>query len=242
MRNLKSLIGHLNDTTRRALEGAAGLCLSKTNYEVEIEHVLLKLLETPNTDVQRIAAHFGVDVSRLTRELTGAVDRFKTGNARTPAFSPTLPKLLDEAWLIASIDFAAPKIRSGHVILALMANDEQRELVRQSSRELTLVKPEALREQFAKIVGGSVEDQQAQRDAAEAPAAAAAGGPASTQALDQFTIDLTARARKGEIDPVTGRDYEIRQLVDILVKPASVKPPSSRASRCASPRATCRPR
>ena len=85
MRNLKALIGRLNDTTRRALEAAAGLCLSKTNYEVDVEHVLLKLAETPNSDLPKIFAHFGIDQSRFTRELTGAIDKFKTGNARTPA-------------------------------------------------------------------------------------------------------------------------------------------------------------
>ena len=217
VRNLKSLIGRLNETSRRALESAAGLCLAKTNYEVEIEHVLLKLLEVPNTDLQRICAHFGVDTSRLGRDLTATVDRFKTGNARTPAFSPRLPQLLSEAWLVASIDLAAPKIRSGHLLLALLANPELGEMARQSSRELVLIKPEGLRDQFAKIVGGSAEDQGAAGDAAAQPGGAAAGA-APTKALDQFTVDLTARAKKGEIDPVTGRDFEIRQLVDILMR------------------------
>jgi type VI secretion system protein VasG len=213
--NLKSLIGHLNETSRRAMEAAAGLCLARTHYEIELEHLLLKLIETPNTDVPRIAAHFGVETSRLARDLTRVIDQFKTGNTRTPSFSPRVPKLLSEAWLLASIDFGAGKVRSGHLLAALLSNDELADLVRQGSKELTLVKVEALRDQFAKIVGGSSEDQTAQREAAEAPAAA---GPASTQALDQFTIDLTARAKRGEIDPVTGRDLEIRQLVDILMR------------------------
>ena len=216
VRNLKALIGRLNETTRRALESAAGLCLSKTNYEVEIEHVLLKLLEVPNTDLQRIAAHFGVDTSRLSRDLTGTIDRFKTGNARTPAFSPRLPQLLSDAWLVASIDLGAPKVRSGHLLLALMSHPELAEMARQSSKELSLIKPEGLRDQFAKIVGGSAEDQAAAGDAAAG--GTAAPGAAPTGALDQFTVDLTARAKKGEIDPVTGRDFEVRQLVDILMR------------------------
>jgi type VI secretion system protein VasG len=218
MRNLKSLIAHLNDTTRRALEGAAGLCLSRTNYEVEVEHVLLKLTETPNTDLHRIFSHFGVDTSRFTRELTAAMDRFKTGNARTPAFSPRLPKLIADGWLLASIDFGAPSVRSGHLLLALLTSEELADLVRQSSRELALIKPEALRDQFAKIVGGSVEDRAAAPQGATTGEEAGAQAPAGTRALDQFTIDLTARAKKGEIDPVTGRDFEIRQLVDILMR------------------------
>jgi len=217
MSNLKSLLGKLNDTTRRALEGAAGLCLSRTNYEVDIEHLLVKLLETPNTDLTRIADRFGINVSRLSRELTSAIDRFKTGNARTPALSPRLPKLMADAWLLASIDFSAPSVRSGHLMLALAADDERSALVTQGAKELLLVSREVLREQFVKIVSGSIEDRE-QAAAGGTPAAAAAAAPAGTKALDQYTIDLTARARKGEIDPVTGRDFEIRQIVDILMR------------------------
>ncbi len=217
MPNLKSLIGRLNDTTRHALEGAAGMCLSRTNYEVEIEHLLTKLAEAPDADVARIGTHFGLDGSRLLRDLSGVIDRFKTGNARTPSFSPHLPKLLSDAWLTASVDFGSAKVRSGHLLLALLSSNELGDLARQASKELALVKTEALRDQFDKIVAGSVEDREAVRDAGT-PAAAAPGAPASTKALDQFTIDLTARAKNGDIDPVTGRDFEIRQLVDILMR------------------------
>jgi type VI secretion system protein VasG len=214
--NLKSLIARLNETTRKGLEEAAGLCLSRTNYEVEIEHLLLKLLDRTDTDLHRIFNHFGVNPSRAIRELTTTIDGFKTGNARTPAFSPHLPKLFEEAWVVASIDFSAPKIRSGHLLLTLLANEERGALIRQSCRELLLVKPETLREQFVKIVSGSAEDTGPAREADAA--GAAAPGPTGGKALDQFTIDLTARAKKGEIDPVTGRDLEIRQLVDILMR------------------------
>jgi type VI secretion system protein VasG len=216
MKNLKALLGKLNDTSRRALEAAAGLCLSRTNYDVEIEHLLLKLLEPTNTDFTRIAAHFGIDASRLNRELTIAIDHLKTGNTRTPALSPRIPKLISDAWLIASVDFGAGNIRSGHLILALSLNEETARLLQQECKEWQLISAEKLRDNFAKIVGGSDEDRTTasvaqSRDADAAPAA-------GTKALDQFTIDLTARARKGEIDPVSGRDFEVRQLVDILMR------------------------
>ena len=87
---LKSLVGKLNDTTRTALEGAAGLCLSRTHYDVEIEHYLMKLLDAGDTDFAGILKQFGVDKSRLAGELTRSLDKLKTGNARTPAFSPSL--------------------------------------------------------------------------------------------------------------------------------------------------------
>src|SRR5262249_23279993 len=122
--NLKSLIARLNDTCRAALEGAAGLCLSRTNYDVEIEHYLIKLLEAQDADLPRILDHFEVGMSRLNKDLTRALDRLKTGNSRTPALSPRLPLLVQEAWLLASIEFREAKIRSGHLLLALLGNDE----------------------------------------------------------------------------------------------------------------------
>jgi type VI secretion system protein VasG len=220
MTNLKSLISKLDDTCRRALEGAAGLCLSRTNYEVDIEHVLVKLLEGGSTDLHRIVNHFGINLSRLSKELANVLDTFKTGNARTPALSPRLPEIFADAWVVASVDLGAAKVRSGHLLIALLQHPEMGPLVTQQVKELLLVKPDALRDQFARIVHGSEEDQQAGAASAGAPAAAgdAAAAPAGTKALDQFTVDLTARAKQGAIDPVTGRDFEVRQLVDILMR------------------------
>jgi type VI secretion system protein VasG len=217
MKNLKSLIGKLNEPTRRALEAAAGFCLARTNYEVDIEHLLLKLLEMPNGDTQRIARYFEVDTSRLGRELTSVIERFKTGNTRTPAFSPRLPKLIADAWLIASVDFTAPRVRSGHLLLALLGNDELSLVIEKGSRELALVSASNLREKFSSIVAGSEEDHGDVSAFSEGPADATAP-TTRTKALDQYTIDLTARARTGDIDPITGRDSEIRQLIDILMR------------------------
>src|SRR5258705_9928815 len=112
--NLKALIGKMDDTCRRALDGAAGLCLSRTNYNVEIEHWLLKLLEVPNTDLAALLRHFEIDSSRLAADLTRVVDRFKTGNARPPALSPNLVDLAREGWLVASIDFCERTTPLGH--------------------------------------------------------------------------------------------------------------------------------
>ncbi|RPJ86179.1 MAG: type VI secretion system ATPase TssH, partial [Acidobacteria bacterium] len=217
MQNLKSLIGKLNETCRNALEGAAGMCLSRTNYEVDIEHLLLKLLEGSNTDLHKIFDRFELDISRLSKDLTRTVDTFKTGNARTPALSPRLPKLISDAWLIGSVDYESARIRSGFLLQALLASPDFSSLIRDSSKELALISPETLQKEFAKTVTGSVEDKEAPAAAAQS-GAAKAGVPAGTKALDQFTIDLTERARKGEIDPVMERDMEIRQMIDILTR------------------------
>src|SRR5216683_1920543 len=117
--NLRSLISKLNHQTRGALEAAAGLCLSRTHYDVEIEHFLMKLLDASDGDSAYILKHFEVNRSRLVTDVTRSLDKLKSGNARTPALSPTLTKMLSEAWLIGSVDYGATSIRTGYTILAL---------------------------------------------------------------------------------------------------------------------------
>lgn len=216
--NLKSLIGRMNDTTRKAMEGAAGLCLSRTHYDIEIEHFLLKLLDAQDSDLLHILKHFGVDNSRFTGELNRALDKLKTGNARTPAFSPSLVKLFITAWSIGSLDYNAAQIRSGYALLALLTNDELARIVREFSRELLMIQPEALRRDFENIVGGSPEDAAQMAAAPATSEGAPAPGGGKTPNLDQFTVNLTENARNGKIDTVLGRDSEIRQIVDILMR------------------------
>ena len=118
--NPRSLTNKLNQVCRRALEGAAGLCLSRTNYNIEVEHWLLKLLEPANTDVARILRHYDVDPSRLNQELMRTLDGLKTGNARPPALSLDVLDVMREAWLLASLEFGAGRLRSGHLLTALL--------------------------------------------------------------------------------------------------------------------------
>ncbi len=217
--NLKSLVGKLNDTTRSTLEASAGLCLSRTHYDVEIEHFLVKLLDQTDTDAQRILKHFGIDPSRLTTQLSKALDLLKTGNARTPSFSPHLVKMFTDAWTIGSLDFAQPKIRSGAILLAIASNEELSRMVNESSREFAKIEAEVLRKEFFSLVTGSSEDDYADTPA-EAGGAPGAPGKAGgkTPNLDQFTVDLTERAKTGKLDPVLGRDKEVRQIIDILMR------------------------
>jgi len=217
--NLKSLIGKLNDSTRGALEAAAGLCLARTHYDIEVEHYLTKLLDSTDNDAAAIFKYFEVDTSRFSGELARALDKLKTGNARTPALSPTLMKMLIEAWTIGSIDYNAAQVRTGFTILALATNDELVRLMREVSREFQKIQAATLRKDFAAIVGGSAEEAQA-AEAAAAPGAPSAGPRPGGKSpnLDQFTINLTEKAKTGKIDPVLGRDFEIRQVVDILMR------------------------
>jgi type VI secretion system protein VasG len=221
--NVRSLIGRLNHHTRAAVEAAAGLCLSRTHYDVEVEHYLLKLLDAPDSDALFILKHFGVDRSRLAADLAAGLDRLKSGNARTPSLSPSLVRMLASAWTAASLDYGAAEIRSGHTLVALLADEELARLARSISRELEKVRADDLRRDFAQLVAASGEEAGAAA-LASAPAAGGAGEGAPktpggrTPNLDQYTVDLTERARTGKIDPVLGRDAEVRQVVDILTR------------------------
>src|SRR5216683_364215 len=220
--NLKGLIGKLNDTARTGLEAAAGFCLSRTHYDIEIEHFLMKLLEVTDSDLQHILKHFAVNKSHFASDLTSSLDKLKTGNARTPVFSPSLVQVLSEAWTTGSLDFGAAQVRSGFCILAIAASPDLARLMREVTREFQKISEETLRKNFWNIVAGSPEDHETAQ-AAEVPGMAPAGAPGApgggkTQNLNQFTIDLTANARAGKVDPVLGRDHEIRQIIDILTR------------------------
>jgi type VI secretion system protein VasG len=217
--NVRSLIGKLNEPTRLALEAAAGFCLSRTHYDVEIEHFLMKILDSADGDFACIAKVFSIDKARLAAELTRSLDKLKSGNARNPSLSPSLMKMLTEAWTLGSIDFNANKVRTGYTLLALVTNEDLSRIVREVSKELQKIQPDAFRKEFQQIVEPSVETAQA----AAAAAAGAGDGPraapgSKTPNLDQFTVNRTENARLGKIDPVFARDFEIRQVVDILTR------------------------
>ncbi len=217
--NLKSLIGKLNEYTRKTLESSAGLCLTRTNYDIEVEHYVLKLLDQPDGDFAQIVNRFGIDKSRLIGELNRSLDKLKKGNARNPTLSPSLVKMLTEAWTIGSIDFGSGEIRTGFTVLALVTNDELSRLVREVSKELQKIEGEVLRKDFLSIMERSEEDMvEPVGAAAGAPGVPRPAGAGKTANLDQFTINLTENAKAGKIDPVLGRDLEIRQIIDILMR------------------------
>ena len=152
---LKALVAKLNDTCRVALEGAAGLCLTRTHYDVDVEHFLMKLSEVPDGDTARIMKHYGVDPGRLGASLTRALDRLKTGNARTPSLAPRITRWLSEAWTLGSVELGASSLRSGHLLLALLADPDLARLVAESSPELTKVSVEDLTKRFAELTAWS---------------------------------------------------------------------------------------
>ncbi|MBB5320145.1 type VI secretion system ATPase TssH [Marinobacter oulmenensis] len=228
--NLKSLFNKLNDPCREATEGAAALCLAERQYDVDIEHLLLKLLDSDDNDILRIARHYDVSLDRLAGQLEDTIATFKTGNTRTPALSPRLTRLIERAWVVTSVDHDEAQVRSGHLLLALLREDELRRVVLEGAPELERIHVDDLQAHLNDLTRGSSEDSHVR------PLGETESGPATTQstssakgaetrkaksktpALDQYTIDLTGNARAGRIDPVLGREEEVRQMVDILTR------------------------
>ena len=212
--NLKALLNKLNDPARAALEGAAGLCLSRTHYDIEIEHYFTKLLDSSAGDFAAILKHFEIDKSRLTAELSRSMDKLKSGNARTPAISPTVLKMLTTAWTIGSIDFEAGQIRTGFTVLAVASDPELSRQINDISKEFGKINADALRKDMMGIVALSNETTtSAASTAPGTPAAPLAPGSGKTPNLDQYTVDLTGNAKKGKIDPVQVRSDAIPQCI-----------------------------
>lgn len=224
--SLKTLISKLNATCRQAAERAASLCMGRGNYEVDLEHLLLALMDQPGSDLMTILRRNNISPTGVERELNLEIDRFRNGNTRTPVFSQHIPKLFEQAWLIASLDARLPRIRSGHLLLALLTEPELSQLAFRGSRLLAKVKLEELKHNFDKMTEGSAEaaevaglgSAQGSTDEGDDPLQAATPQAGKTPALDQFTTNLTQRARDSKVDPVIGRDGEIRQMIDILMR------------------------
>ena len=225
---LKTLISKLNDTARAATERAANLCMSQGHYEVDIEHLFFALLEQPKSDFSIISRKFGISTSSLQSDLQSELSRFKTGNSRTPVFSPHLPRLFENAWLIASLDKQTTRIRTGHLLLAMLTEPDLSQLAYRASKLFSKFKLDELKHDLTRLTEGSQEAQEtvsfadAQPENGQGTDADAdivsSGGLSKNPALDQFTTNLTQRALEGKVDPVIGRDTEIRQAIDILMR------------------------
>jgi type VI secretion system protein VasG len=219
--DVKSLVGRLDDFCRRALEAAAGLTLSRSHYNVEIEHWLLKLADGDG-DIAAILRHHEIDLGRLQGDLNRVLDRMQTGNARAPGLAPDIVDLAKQAWLFASVEQGVARLRSGHLLWALLADEALGRRAREMSSQLLRIQPDGLKRDFAAITAGSVEARAGSRITEGAPQEVDGSdqlpGARGAGALDQFTIDITAEARSGRIDPILGRDAEIRQVIDILTR------------------------
>ena len=212
--DIKALVGRLNQTCTRALEGAAGSCVSRTNYEVSVEHVLNQLLQDSNADVIWIFKQFGVDPAKFQKGLLAAIEECRTGNSGRPVFSPIMMEWLQQGWLQASLGFDLTEIRSGVLLYTVLTNPARYCAGDYQDMLQEFPRPE-LKAQFFTITKKSSEASPAR----EALKAEKAGARTGEGALARFCVDFTGRAREGLIDPVFGRDREIRQMVILSLLP-----------------------
>ena len=218
VKRIKTLLERLNDHCADTLDAAAGFASGRTHYEVSIEHLLIKLLEDGSGDLTRIFRAFNIDADTLWQGMLQHLAKNRSGNAGKPSFSPFMLQWFEQAWINASLYYGHDRIRSGVLFDALLEIKDR--LPGGHFSQLDGISQETLRQEFQSITDGSVESivaakSTAEGGSAERPSAAISPVP-DGGALAQFTIDVTARARAGEIDPVFGRDNEIRQMVDIL--------------------------
>jgi len=220
-----ALFGKLNSLAYKAIDSATTFCKLRGNPYVEPVHWLQQILQQPDSDLHRIVRHFELDQARLARDFTAALERLPAGATSISDLSVHLEEMMQEAWLYASLMYTSPQVRSGHLLIAMLRTSGLRSLLYDISGEFKKIKLETLTDDFTTITAGSPEEQLKATDGTDlsAPSAAASGeAPAiisgKQQALEKFSVDLTAKARQGEIDPVVGRDEEIRQIVDILMR------------------------
>ncbi|NOX34520.1 MAG: type VI secretion system ATPase TssH [Deltaproteobacteria bacterium] len=209
----KSLLLHLNDFCTNTLQAGAGLCVSRTHYEVSVEHFLLKLLEDSRSDLSMIFQQFEIESGYVRKKIEAAIEDFKTGNSGKPVFSPRLLDLFQDGWMISSIELEETKIRSGGILLALLSRPLSY-ITGNYADILKKINRDTLVEQFWAITKGSSETLSTKEKIAAGAAAAPSKGGESF--ISRFCNNFTQKAEEGGIDPVFGRDEEIRQMIDVL--------------------------
>jgi type VI secretion system protein VasG len=219
------LFGKLNGLAFKAIEGATTFCKMRGNPYVELVHWLHQLFQSQDSDLKRLCTHYQLDAGRLSADLVAALDRLPRGATAISDFSPHLEEAIERAWVYATLLFGEHKIRSGHLLYGILKTAGLRNVVLTISREFSKIKTDELSDQFHRLLDGSPENDLPSQDGSSlrgegGPAAEGSTdvGPSAQDALAKYAVDLTAKAKKGEIDPIVGRDEEIRQVIDILMR------------------------
>ncbi|MEK2604283.1 type VI secretion system ATPase TssH [Burkholderia arboris] len=210
-----NLFGKLNPFLYETLEQATGFCRLRGNPYVELAHWFKQMLQRPDGDLQRVLRRFGIDEAVIDRGLVAALDKLPRGAGSVSDLSVHIDDAVERAWVYATLRYDATRIRGAVLLLAILKTPQLRNVLVAITREFERIVPDVLADELASIVEGSPEAQPASQDSDTALQGATA---AEGAALARFAVDLTARARAGEIDPVVGRDAEIRQIVDILLR------------------------
>ena len=220
-----TLFGKLNSLSYKAVEGATVFCKMRGNPYVELGHWIHQILDQQDSDLIRIIQHFDVDASRLARDLVDYLDKLPRGASSITDLSEHIGASMKEAWVFGSLMFKDSKIRTGYLVVALIKTPSLRNVVVRISSQFENIKADVLTDEFDKIVSGSAENGEAAVDGSgmggapgEASGAMAPAQMGKQEALALYAVDLTENARKGGMDPIVGRDDEIRQIVDILMR------------------------
>jgi len=220
-----ALFGKLNPLAYKAIEGATVFCKLRGNPFVELQHWLVQILNAPDSDLLRIVRHYGLDTAQLSADLTAALDRLPRGATSVTDLSSWVESAVERGWVYGSLMFGDTQVRTGYLLVGMLKTPSLRNALLSISRQFDLVKLEDLTDRFGALLKDSPEHGQRASDGAgatgepgEASGALAPAALGKQEALKRFAVDLTERARRGEIDPVAGRDEEIRQIVDILMR------------------------
>jgi len=222
-----ALFGKLNSLGYKAIESATVFCKLRGNPYVELVHWLNQILQLPDSDLHHIVREFQIDPSRLARDMTAALDRLPRGATSISDLSSHIEDAVERGWVYGTLQFGESQVRTGHLIVGMLKTAGLRNTLASMSKEFEKIKVEALSENFAKIVGGSPENSLQASDGfqtgggaapGEASGAVAPAAMGKQEALKKYSVDLTERAKSGDMDPIAGRDEEIRQIVDILMR------------------------
>ena len=221
-----ALFGKLNGLAYQAIDSATVFCKMRGNPYVELAHWLHQILQLQDSDLIRVVKHFDLNLSDLARDLTAALDRLPRGSTSLQDLSSHVDEAVERGWVYGTLMFGDSRVRTGHLLVGILKTRGLRHALEGISKEFSKINLDTLTKQFHQIVGGSPEENLAATDGSQlgrtAPTAAEGEiGPAplgKQEALRQFSVDLTEKARRGEIDPIVARDEEIRQIVDILMR------------------------
>ena len=218
-----ALFGKLNSLGYKAIEGATVFCKLRGNPYVELVHWVQQILQTPDSDLHRIVRHFELDAGRLAGDVTNALDRLPRGATSISDLSDHVEHAVERGWVYGSLMFRESQVRTGHLLIGMLKTPSLRGALMAISREFERIRGDTLTDEFPRIVAGSPEEFLSAADGSAAQPGEASGAipPAQLgkqEALKRFTTDLTEQARSGKMDPIVGRDEEIRQVVDILMR------------------------
>lgn len=216
---LKNLVEKLNPCCKKSLEAAAALCVQKTNYNVELEHFIYRLLQQPDCDIDLLLKYYEIDKDSVQQHLLTAIDKFKNGCTAAPTLSPNIILLLEKSWMITSIQLSQQKIRSAAMLLGIIDTDALRGILLESCPLVLRIPRHTLHEDLIELIRVSPENKYVTSASSSIePLTTGFSTPAISagEALKKYALNLTNLAQQGKLDPVSGRDKEVHQIIDVL--------------------------